>query len=185
MDALRHVLKLKIETKAYPKATSSKSDVLSYDKDNVMVWGGSHGGFLTTHLIGQFPETFCRAATRNPVTNCAFMVTETDIPDWCYIEGGLGPYHPGKFLSREQMAKLYNMSPIAYASNIRTPLLMLLGMKDLRVPPSQGLNFFKTLKAKGVETRCLTYPESTHSLSDSVRTEGNPKINMIDDVKGR
>mmetsp|Transcript_1076 Transcript_1076/g.1712 ORF Transcript_1076/g.1712 Transcript_1076/m.1712 type:complete len:492 (+) Transcript_1076:3-1478(+) len=179
MDALRHVLKLKIETKAYSKATSSKSDVLSYDKDNVMVWGGSHGGFLTTHLIGQFPETFCRAATRNPVTNCAFMVTETDIPDWCYIEGGLGPYHPGKFLSREQMAKLYNMSPIAYASNIRTPLLMLLGMKDLRVPPSQGLNFFKTLKAKGVETRCLTYPESTHSLSDSVRTEADVWINVV------
>lgn len=42
----------------------------------------SHGGFLSGHLIGQFPDIFRVAAMRNPVTNIASMVTATDIPDW-------------------------------------------------------------------------------------------------------
>jgi len=29
--------------------------------------GGSHGGFLTTHLIGQYPDRFYVASTRNPI----------------------------------------------------------------------------------------------------------------------
>eukprot|EP00467_Chlorarachnion_reptans_P007269 CAMPEP_0114537610 /NCGR_PEP_ID=MMETSP0109-20121206/29673_1 /TAXON_ID=29199 /ORGANISM="Chlorarachnion reptans, Strain CCCM449" /LENGTH=865 /DNA_ID=CAMNT_0001721517 /DNA_START=146 /DNA_END=2743 /DNA_ORIENTATION=- len=166
ISALDHVVKM------------SGSNV---DPDRVMAWGGSHGGFLTTHLIGQFPDRFHRAATRNPVTNIAFMVTETDIPDWCYVEGGesLGEYSSAHVVSNEDIAKFYKMSPVAHAHKIKTPLLMLLGLKDLRVPPSQGLNFYRTLKARGVTTKCLTYPESTHSLSDSVRTEADVWINVI------
>ncbi|KAK1592353.1 hypothetical protein Q3G72_023490 [Acer saccharum] len=50
------------------------------------VLGGSHGGFLTTHLIGQAPDKFVAAAVRNPVCNIALMVGTTDISDWCYVE---------------------------------------------------------------------------------------------------
>jgi len=144
-----------------------------------MVWGGSHGGFLVTHLIGQFPNRFFRCATRNPVTNVAYMVTQTDIPDWCYVEGGMLDYSSKKIPTASDYAKFYAMSPISHASKVCTPVLMLLGMKDLRVPPSQGLNYHRLLKSRGVRTKCLTYPESTHSLSDSVRTEGDVWINVL------
>ena len=36
------------------------------DRSNLHIQGGSHGGFLTTHLIGQFPDMFQTAAARNP-----------------------------------------------------------------------------------------------------------------------
>jgi Dipeptidyl aminopeptidases/acylaminoacyl-peptidases len=65
----------------------------SIDETRVGVCGGSHGGFLSAHLIGQYPDLFKVAAMRNPVTNIATMTTSTDIPDWCYIEAlGIGSY---------------------------------------------------------------------------------------------
>jgi hypothetical protein len=50
------------------------------------VCGGSHGGFLSGHLMGQHPQRFKCAGLRNPVLNIALMVGVTDIPDWCFIE---------------------------------------------------------------------------------------------------
>jgi acylaminoacyl-peptidase len=52
------------------------------EKDRVHVQGGSHGGFLTAHLIGMFPDKFRRAVVRNPVIAAGTMEGTTDIPDW-------------------------------------------------------------------------------------------------------
>lgn len=63
------------------------------DPSRVGICGGSHGGFLAGHAIGQYPNLFKVAAMRNPVTNIATMVSSTDIPDWCYVEAlGTGKY---------------------------------------------------------------------------------------------
>ena len=51
------------------------------------VAGGSHGGLLTGHLVGQHPGRFRAGALRNPVMDVSLMVHVSDIPDWCYCEG--------------------------------------------------------------------------------------------------
>jgi acylaminoacyl-peptidase len=56
------------------------------DPKRAAVVGGSHGGFLTGHLVGQHPAAFRCGGLRNPVLNIALMVGLTDIPDWCYVE---------------------------------------------------------------------------------------------------
>lgn len=47
-----------------------------YNFKNAVVYGGSHGGYLTTQLIGQFPDFYEAAATRNPVTHLEGLVNK-------------------------------------------------------------------------------------------------------------
>ncbi len=178
LQALREALALGTPPSGAGSTGASVAGRPKLDAKRLAVWGGSHGGFLTTHLIGQKPDLFSAAATRNPVTNIAFMTTSTDIPDWCYTECGRAV--DGALVPTEaDYRAFYAMSPIAHVRNVKTPLLVMLGLKDLRVPPEQGLDYYRTLRARGVEARCLTYPDSTHSLSDSVRTEADVWINVL------
>jgi acylaminoacyl-peptidase len=53
------------------------------DKHNIFLYGGSHGGFLTAHLLAREPEFYTAGCLRNPVINVGAMISNTDIPDWC------------------------------------------------------------------------------------------------------
>ncbi|KAK7857798.1 acylamino-acid-releasing enzyme, partial [Quercus suber] len=107
----------------------------------ITVLGGSHGGFLTTHLIGQAPDRFVAAAVRNPACNLALMVGTTDIPDWCYVEacGSKGKDIFSEAPSADYLTLFHSKSPISHLSKVKTPILFLLGAQDLRVPVSNGL----------------------------------------------
>lgn len=52
------------------------------DAAQLFVDGGSHGGFLALHLLGQYPSAYRAAVCRNPVTAAQVMEGTNDIPDW-------------------------------------------------------------------------------------------------------
>jgi acetyl esterase/lipase len=149
------------------------------DRNNVHVQGGSHGGFLTTHLIGQFPSTFQTAVARNPVTNIAHMLATSDIPDWCFFEAVGRDYNPLAMPTAEEYAHMFRCSPVAHVQAVQTPLLMLLGGADRRVPMSQALDYVKLLKSRGVRTRTLLYPEGQHSIAETAGMEGDVWVSML------
>lgn len=133
----------------------------------IAVVGISHGGFLATHLIGQAPDKFAAAAARNPVCNLASMVGVTDIPDWCYVGayGSQGKSMYTEASSAEHLSHLYGKSPISYISKVKTPTLFLLGAQDLRVPVSNGLQYARSLREKGVETKVIMFPSDIHPIN--------------------
>ena len=115
---------------------------------------------------------------RNPVTNIASMPTSTDIPDWCYAEV-TGEYDQLVFRgpTSDQLMKLYEKSPVSLVHQVKAPTLIALGLVDLRVPPSQGLEWFHSLRSMGLPTKLLKYPQDCHSLN-LVTTEADHWIHI-------
>lgn len=148
---------------------------VAIDSSRISVVGGSHGGFLGAHLIGQHPTAFRAAALRNPVTNIPAMTAVSDIADWTVIETcGLSSYDWPRFQCRtpQELQQMYNCSPIQYSHAVTAATLLCIGAKDRRVPASQGIEYYHILKAQGVSTAMRLYPNDSHPI-DSPASEAD------------
>eukprot|EP00897_Mesotaenium_endlicherianum_P009424 jgi/Mesen1/850/ME000112S11000 len=149
-------------------AAVDKAIAMGYaDTNRVAVVGGSHGGFIACHLIGQAPDRFQTAVLRNPVTNLAGMVGTSDIPDWCFVEtaGPAGVTAYSDAPSATEMQAFFRISPIIHVAKVKVPTLFLLGEKDRRVPISNALQYVQALRAQGLESKVVMFPEDNHGIS--------------------
>ncbi len=119
--------------------------------------------------------SFRSVASRNGVLNLASMAGVTDIPDWVSVEGGW-PCPPGRSSGSESLRSFYNRSPIAQASKLEAPVLLLVGSEDLRVPKFQSIEYFHHLKSLGKDVRMNIY-EDCHPLKE-LNVQANVMVNM-------
>jgi dipeptidyl aminopeptidase/acylaminoacyl peptidase len=99
---------------------------------------------------------------RNPVISVGEFIG-SDIPDWAYTEFGL-VFTPESLMTPAVFQKLFEASPIAHVDRVRAPVLLLLGEDDLRVMPTQGMQFYHALKGRERPVEMLTFPKETHLL---------------------
>jgi acylaminoacyl-peptidase len=124
------------------------------------VTGGSYGGYLTNWILGH-DERFAAAMTCRSVSDMSMLMLTGDIasPFWSTYEFRTTPWDDPVFY-RE-------MSPIAHADAIRTPLLIQHSEKDIRTTVGQAEALFTVLRSKKRPVRLLRVPEETHELTRS------------------
>ena len=126
------------------------------DADRLGVTGGSYGGFMTNWIVGQ-TDVFKAAVTQRSISNWISFFGVSDVGyylcDW-QIEADM--------LSVE---KLWEHSPLRFAKDVDTPLLILHSEKDFRCPIEQAEQLYITLKSMGKETEFVRFPDADHDLS--------------------
>jgi dipeptidyl aminopeptidase/acylaminoacyl peptidase len=123
------------------------------DPDHLAVMGWSYGGYMTSWVVTH-TNRFKAAVVGAGVTDLWSFTGTSDIP------GFLPDYFGGEpWAQFEAFAK---HSPITYAQNAKTPTLILHGEADVRVPTSQGYEFYHALKKQGVITKMVVYPRTPH-----------------------
>ncbi len=129
------------------------------DAGRTAIMGGSYGGYMTAWAIGHTNRFHCAIADRL-VANLQSMSGTCDFP-W-------RPDHPFKGNGWSDPAQLWKCSPLAYAGNIVTPLLLIHYDGDLRCPAEQAEQLFSALRHQRKVVEYVRYPgEASHGLSRS------------------
>jgi dipeptidyl aminopeptidase/acylaminoacyl peptidase len=123
------------------------------DTDHLAVMGWSYGGFMTSWVVTH-TNRFKAAVVGAGVTNLWSFTGTSDIP------GFLPDYFDGE--PWDQFKSFTDHSPITFVKNVKTPTLILHGEADIRVPTSQGYEFYHALKELGVTTKMVVYPRTPH-----------------------
>ncbi|NYF23907.1 S9 family peptidase [Sporosarcina sp. JAI121] len=143
------------------------------DTDRLGVTGGSYGGFMTNWIVGH-SDRFKAAVTQRSISNWISFFGVSDI-GYYFSDWQIGA-------DMTDVEKLWDHSPLKYAKNIETPLLILHSEKDFRCPIEQAEQLYITLKSMGKETEFVRFPDENHNLS---RT-GTPNLRIarLDEITG-
>ena len=143
------------------------------DRGNLGLTGGSYGGFMTNWIVGH-TDTFKAAVTQRSISNWISFFGVSDIGyffnDW-QLNAGV-----------TDIDKLWAQSPLKYAKNIETPLLILHSEKDFRCPIEQAEQLYTTLKSMEKETEFVRFPDGDHNLSRTGLP--NLRIARLEEITG-
>ncbi len=126
------------------------------NRDKACALGASYGGYMMNWIMGNWSDGF------NCIINHAglfdmksfYNVTEEL---WFPEHDFGGPYDNNK-------AEYDKFDPSRFVSNWKTPMLVIQGELDYRVPYGQSLGAFTTLQRQGIESRLVMFPDEDHHI---------------------
>jgi dipeptidyl aminopeptidase/acylaminoacyl peptidase len=128
------------------------------DKDRQFVMGWSYGGYMTSWVVTQ-TDRFKAASMGAGLPNLISMSTTTDISNYLVA-------HMGGKNFWEDYEEYEKHSAIYQFKNVVTPTQVIHGANDLRVPFTQGQEYYEALKMKGVPTEMVVYPRTPHGPTE-------------------
>ena len=128
------------------------------DMENLFVTGGSAGGIMTAWIIGK-TDRFKASAVIKPVMN---WISKTLVADNYY--GYAHSRYEGQ--PWENFNHYWSFSPISLVGNIETPTMVMVGLNDLRTPPSESKQLYHALKLRKIETVYVEIPGAYHNISN-------------------
>ena len=127
------------------------------DGDRACALGASYGGYMINWIAGNWPDRFRCLVNHAGLFDHRLMYYSTEelwFPEWDHG----GPYH-------DNPAAHEKSNPVNHVLAWKTPMLVIHGALDYRVPYSQGLATFTALQRRGIESRFLYFPDENHWIS--------------------
>ncbi|AKI96855.1 S9 family peptidase [Kosmotoga pacifica] len=131
------------------------------DSERLGVTGGSYGGFMTNWIVTH-TDIFEAAVSQRSISNFISFYGTTDI-GYFFAEDQIG-------LSKafwEDPEIYIRQSPLFYAPNVETPLLLIHSLEDYRCWVPEAMQFFTALRRLGKEVKMILFPRENHELSRS------------------
>ncbi|HQW02201.1 MAG TPA: S9 family peptidase [Saprospiraceae bacterium] len=143
----------------YLSAIDAVSKETYVDKDRLGAIGASYGGYSVFMLAGIHENRFKSFLAHDGIYDMRSMYGTTEelfFVDWDWG----GPYWDMKNKAAQKNYKKFN--PVNLVDKWNTPIMIIQGGKDYRVPIEQGLSAFQAAKLKGLNARLLYLPEENH-----------------------
>jgi dipeptidyl aminopeptidase/acylaminoacyl peptidase len=132
------------------------------DATKLGAWGGSYGGFMTSWIAGH-TDRFAAIVSDVPVTNLYSFYGTSDIGHY------FAPFEMGGVQPWEDREKYLYHSPVTYAQDVVTPLLLTHRENDMRCPISQSEEFYTQLKSLGKPVEFLRVADASHGIVPAAR----------------
>ena len=139
------------------------------DPERLAIMGQSYGAYCTLALIAQ-TQRFKAASVGAAVTNLMSFNGTSDIPS--FVPSYFGAQ------SWEALDSYQKHSPMFNVKGVTTPTMIQQGDADVRVPISQGYEFYNALKQQGVPTRMLVLPRQPHGPTEPKMQLAAMKANL-------
>jgi dipeptidyl aminopeptidase/acylaminoacyl peptidase len=130
---------------------------VSIDRDREGLTGWSYGGFMTMFGVTQ-THRFRAAIAGAGISDWQSYYGENSIDQWMTPFFGASVY--------DDPAVYAKSSAINYIKNVTTPTLVIVGDRDGECPAPQSFEFWHALRAEGVKTQLVIYPNEGHGFKD-------------------
>ena len=130
---------------------------LPIDKDREALTGWSYGGFMTMFAVTQ-PTSFHAAVAGAGISDWKSYYGENS------IDQGMIPFFGASVY--DDPAVYAKSSAIEYIRRVKTPTLVVVGDRDGECPAPQSYEFWHALRAEGVKTQLVVYPNEGHAFRD-------------------
>lgn len=128
------------------------------NKDKLGAVGASYGGFSVYWLAGNHNKRFKTFIAHCGIFNFESMYSSTE--EMWFVN-----YDYGGAYWESPRPKSYDFSPHNFVGNWDTPILVIHGGYDFRIPYTEGMQAFNSAQLQGIPSRFLFFPEETHFVS--------------------